>query len=138
MPVPAPLNVTVTPAAEKFLRRVLRFSEQPGTCGVRLTVSAGGCSGYHSEFTVEPGPRAGDARLDVNGLALFVPEASCALLDGVTIDFADTLTQTGLTFFNPKASACGCASSAPAGQPPGVARIDVASIRLAGPKAAPR
>jgi len=103
-----------------------------------LTVSAGGCSGYTSEFTVEPAPRDGDARIDVNGLALFVPQTSCALLEGVTIDFADTPTQTGLIFRNPKAQACGCTGSAPAGQPPGVARIDVASIRLGAPKAAPR
>ena len=49
-------NVTVTPAAEKFIRRMVRFSEHPEG-GFRLTVSAGGCSGYNSEFTVVP---AGD------------------------------------------------------------------------------
>ena len=34
-------QVTVTPAAEKFIRRMVRFSEHP-TGGFRLTVSAGG------------------------------------------------------------------------------------------------
>ena len=123
-------NVTVTAAAEKFLRRVVRFSGLPAGAGLRLTVTAGGCSGYNSEFTVESSPRAGDGVLDVNGLPLFLPAESRLLLDGVTVDFADTPTQTGLTFFNPNAGPCGCSSSAP-GPQAGVARVDVASIRLA-------
>jgi len=134
----AALNVTVTAAAEKFLRRVLRFSGNASGAGVRLTVSPGGCSGYNSEFTVESGPQAGDAVLDVNGMALFLPASSCALLEGVTIDFADTLTQTGLTFVNPNAGACGCAASAGTGQPPGVAKIDIGSIGRAGTKVSVR
>ena len=131
---PEALNVTVTAAAEKFLRRVLRFSGKASSAGVRLTVSAGGCSGYNSDFTVESSPRPDDAVIDVNGIALFLPAASCALLQGVTIDFADTLTQTGLTFVRPDAPACGCASSAGAGQPPSVAKIDITSIGRAGTK----
>ena len=46
-------QMTVTPAAEKFMRRMVRFSSHPGG-GFRLTVSPGGCSGYNSAFTVEP------------------------------------------------------------------------------------
>ncbi len=122
------MNITVTAAAEKFLRRVLRFSGSPTGAGVRLIVSPGGCSGYQSDFTVESAPQPGDAVLEVNGVALFLPAASRALLDGVTIDFADTLTQTGLTFVNPNVGVCGCASSLGAGQPPGVAKIDIGSI----------
>ncbi len=133
-----PPNVTVTAAAEKFLRRVVRFSGQPAGAGLRLTVSAGGCSGYNSEFTVEAAPRAGDAVLDVNGLAVFLPAESRLMLDGVTIDFADTPTQTGLTFFNPGAGPCACSTSAPSTLPPGVAKIDIASIRGAATKAATR
>ena len=139
---PDALNITVTAAAEKFLRRVLRFSGKPAGAGVRLTVSPGGCSGYNSDFTVQSAPQAGDAVLDVNGLALFLPAASCALLAGVTIDFADTLTQTGLTFMNPKAAACACASSAGtgqvSGQPPGIAKIDIGSIGRTSIKGTPR
>jgi len=139
---PDALNITVTAAAEKFLRRVLRFSGKPAGAGVRLTVSPGGCSGYNSDFTVQSAPQAGDAVLDVNGLALFLPAASCALLAGATIDFADTLTQTGLTFVNPKAAACACASSTGAGQAsgqlPGVAKIDIGSIGRTSIRGTPR
>jgi iron-sulfur cluster assembly accessory protein len=114
-------NVTITPAAEKFIRRMLRFSEHPGG-GFRLTVSAGGCSGYNSEFTVEPAPHEGDSEVLVNGVKVYLPAGSRLMLDGVTVDFADTPTQSGLTFFNPNSSS-GESAAAPA-----QATVSVASI----------
>ncbi|MBT9597255.1 MAG: iron-sulfur cluster assembly accessory protein [Vitreoscilla sp.] len=120
-------HLTVAPAAEKFMRRMVRFSEHPAG-GFRLTVSPGGCSGYSSEFSVEAAPRGGDAELNVNGLRVFLPAESRLLLDGVTVDFADTPTQSGLTFVNPNAATCGC-STADAGQPPAEAAVLLASIK---------
>lgn len=127
-------NVTVTPAAEKFIRRMVRFSQHPQG-GFRLTVSPGGCSGYSSEFTVEPAAQAGDSELLVNGVKVFLPAESRLMLDGVTVDFADTPTQSGLTFFNPKAAACGCATSGEA-SPPAQATVSVASIARRTPASA--
>jgi len=120
-------NVTVTPAAEKFIRRMVRFSDKPEG-GFRLTVSAGGCSGYNSEFTVEAAASAGDSELLVNGVKVFLPAESRLMLDGVTIDFADTPTKSGLTFLNPNAAACACSTSGDAAPPPAQATISVSSI----------
>ncbi|MBI5259863.1 MAG: iron-sulfur cluster assembly accessory protein [Burkholderiales bacterium] len=120
-------NVTVTPAAEKFMRSMVRFSEHPAG-GFRLRVSPGGCSGYSSEFSVEAAPQGGDAELAVNGLRLFLPAESRLLLDGVTVDFADTPMQSGLTFVNPNAEACGCATSGDS-KPPAEASVSLASIK---------
>lgn len=120
-------QMTVTAAAEKFMSRMVRFSEHPAG-GFRLTVSPGGCSGYASEFTVEAAPREGDAVVAVNALRLFLPAESRLMLDGVTVDFADTPTQSGLTFFNPNAAACGC-STADAAQPPAQATVSLSSIK---------
>lgn len=119
-------QVNVTAAAEKFMRRMVRFSEHPAG-GFRLTVSPGGCSGYNSAFTVEPALQAGDAELLVNGLKLFLPAESRLMLDGVTVDFADTPTQSGLTFFNPAQAACGCSTAGDAA--PAVASVAPGSIR---------
>ena len=120
-------NVTVTPSAEKFIRRMVRFSEHPSG-GFRLTVAAGGCSGYSSEFTVEPAPAAGDSELLVGGVKVFLPAESRLMLDGVTIDFADTPTKSGLTFINPNAAACGCSSSGVAVSAPAQATVSISSI----------
>jgi len=97
-------NVTVTPAAAKFIRRMVRFSEHPAG-GFRLSVSPGGCSGYSSEFTVMAAPQAGDAELMVGDVRVFLPAESRLVLDGVTVDFAESPTQSGLTFFNPSCCA---------------------------------
>lgn len=130
-------TLTITPAAEKFMRRFVRFSGLPEGSGFRLTVSAGGCSGYNSEFTVEAAPLPGDEALVVNGLTLLLPAESRLLLEGVTIDCIDTPTKSGLSFFNPSAAACACSSSgdattAPA--PPARASISVSSIKPMAPK----
>jgi len=122
-------QVTVTTAAEKFMRRMVRFSEHP-LGGFHLTVTPGGCSGYSSEFKVAAALGAGDSELLVNGLRIFLPAASRLLLDGVTIDFAESPTQSGLTFFNPAQAACGCSTSgdAPAA-PPAEAGVALGSIK---------
>jgi iron-sulfur cluster assembly protein len=126
-------NMTITQAAERFMKRMVRFSGLPETAGFRLTVSPGGCSGYASEFSVEAAPQAGDQTMDVNGMKLFLPAESRLILQGVTMDFADTPTQSGLTFFNPQAGACACSSEGSSAKAPGVASIDVSSIRSAAP-----
>lgn len=123
-------NITVTPAALKFVARMVRFSEHP-TGGFRLTVTPGGCSGYNSEFTIEAAPLDGDAEVQLsNGMRVFLPAESRLMLEGVTIDFADTPTKSGLTFFNPNAAACGCSSSeGSSAAPPTVAKIEIGSIK---------
>jgi iron-sulfur cluster assembly protein len=122
-------QVIVTANAAKFMQRMVRFSDHPSG-GFRLTVSPGGCSGYASEFTVEAAPRAGDTELPVGGLRLFLPAESRLMLDGVTVDFADTPTQSGLTFFNPNQAACGCTSSDDAAKSaPAEVGVSVSSIK---------
>ena len=120
-------SLPIPPAAEKFIRRIVRFSGLPAGAGFRLLVSAGGCSGYNAEFSAEPAPQPGEETLVVNDLRVFLPAESRLLLEGVTMDFADTPTKSGLTFINPNQAACACSSSAEAA-PPGVARIEISAI----------
>jgi iron-sulfur cluster assembly protein len=122
------MNVTITPKAETFIRRMIRFNGGSAESGFRLQVTPGGCSGLSSEFTVESAPQEGDAVLESNGVKVFLPAESRILLEGVTVDFADTPMSTGLTFINPNAQACGC-SSAEAGAPPRTASISISSIQ---------
>lgn len=122
-------NVTITPAAAKFIKRIVRFSGLPAGAGFRLTVSPGGCSGYTSEFSAEAAPQQGEQTLEIDGMRLFLGAESRLMLDGLTIDFAETPTQSGLTFINPNKAPCACSSaetSAPA--PGGVTKIEIGSI----------
>jgi iron-sulfur cluster assembly accessory protein len=99
------MNLTLTPAAEKFIRRLLRFDGGPGS-GLRLKVSPGGCSGLAADFVVAPAAGAGEKAFLFNGVTLFLAAESRLLLDGVTIDFADTPLQSGLVFHDPKQVSC--------------------------------
>jgi iron-sulfur cluster assembly protein len=126
-------QVTVTPAAQKFMRRMVRFSAHPQG-GFRLTVSAGGCSGYNAEFSVEPAPREGDGELVVGSdVKVYLPAESRLMLDGLTVDFADTPTKSGLTFHNPQAAPCACASAGDAAAPPAHAAVPFSSIARKAP-----
>lgn len=100
------MNFTITPAAQKFMRMMLRVDGGSGS-GFRLAVSPGGCSGLAADISVRAEPQAGDAVVERHGVKLFLPAESRLLLDGVTIDFADTATQTGLVFHDPKQVSCG-------------------------------
>src|SRR5512135_715915 len=122
------MNITITDQAASFMRRMIRFNGGTANAGFRLVVSPGGCSGFNSSFTVEAAPLQGDAVLDNNGVKLFLPAESRILLEGVTVDFADTAISTGLSFINPNAQSCGC-SSAGAGTTSQTATVSIASIQ---------
>ena len=102
------MDFSFTPSAEKFIRRMIRFSGGAG--GFRLSVSSGGCSGLAAEFDVEAAPRSGDAEVSHDAIKLFLPAESRLLLQGVTIDFVETPTRSGFVFHDPKPNVCGCAS----------------------------
>ena len=122
------MQLTITPTAERFIRRIVRFGGGSVGHGLRLTVTAGGCSGFSSEFTVEAAPQAGDTVVDVREVKLFLPAASRLLLEGGTIDFLDSPMESGFRFI-PANSAGQCCGGGHAGAAPGMATVSLASIQ---------
>ncbi|MBB4198432.1 iron-sulfur cluster assembly accessory protein [Rhodoblastus sphagnicola] len=102
-------NFTVTPKAQRFMRMMV-MSDGGAGAGFRLAVTPGGCSGLSADIAVLPEPMPGDAVVIRDGVKLFLPAESRLLLQGVTVDFAETPTSTGLVFHDPKAQAC-CSSN---------------------------
>jgi iron-sulfur cluster assembly protein len=98
----------ITPAAQRFMRMMVMTDGGPGS-GFRLAVSPGGCSGLSADIGIAAEPGPGESVVESGGVKVFLNAESRILLDGVTIDFADTVTQTGLVFRDPRASAC-CSS----------------------------
>lgn len=127
-PALAAPKVEITPAALKFIRRMVMFSSAGTTAGFRLNVAPGGCSGYTTSFDVESMAGEGDAVIESNGVRIFVNAASAAVLDGTILDFVDAPMDSGLKVTNPNAGPCGCSSMGAASAAPGVATVSIGSI----------
>ena len=103
--------ITLTERAAKAARRFIRGSGEQGEA-LRLAVSGGGCSGFQYDMSIEGAVGADDIVVEAHGVKVYLDPASAQLLQGVTVDFVDTLTESGFTFHNPNASAsCGCGKS---------------------------
>ena len=125
-------NVTLTPAAAKFINRIVRFSGLGTGAGLRLAVTPGGCSGYSSEFSAQAALADGEQLLDVGGVRLFLGAESRLMLNGLTVDFVETATSSGLSFIDPNKEACAC-SSAEAAPKVGVTKIEIGAISRGRP-----
>jgi iron-sulfur cluster assembly accessory protein len=88
------VNVEITPAAEKFIRKMMRFAKGPEPA-FRMLVTPGGCSGYAVTFDLQDAPGADDCVWEKSGLRISSDQKTCTLLDGATLDFSESLRQTG-------------------------------------------
>ena len=79
---------------------------------LRISVLAGGCSGYTYDLElIENAPKE-DLKFKQNNLEISVDRESMEYLSGTTIDFIDSLKESGFKFLNPNATKeCGCGKS---------------------------
>jgi iron-sulfur cluster assembly protein len=103
-------QIQVTPKAVAKIREA--FAREGVTGGLRLGVLGGGCSGLSYQFKFDKQPRAGDRVFDYGDVQVFVDPKSMLYLDGMTLDWKDSLIHSGFVFENPHAKkACGCGTS---------------------------
>src|ERR1041384_5356417 len=105
------LNVTENAATE--IKKFMSGEEGlPETAGLRVRVVPGGCSGFQYSLNIEEEARQGDHVLDQHGVRLFVDVFRAQYVNGVEIDFVNSVMGSGFTFKNPNATGgCGCGSS---------------------------
>src|SRR5258708_31909027 len=107
--------VTVTPRAVDKIRAA--FEREKVTGGLRLGVLGGGCSGLSYQFKFDPKPRSTDQVLTFpadggEAVQVFIDPKSLVFLDGMTLDWKDSLIHSGFVFDNPHAKkSCGCGTS---------------------------
>jgi len=105
---PAMIHLT-----ENAIRRIRHVVEsEPNVGGLRMGVRGGGCSGltYTIKFDTEAHPR--DNVFEFEGVKIFVDPKSMVFLDGMTLDWKDSLIHSGFEFDNPHAKkSCGCGTS---------------------------
>ncbi len=84
----------------------------PQEGGLRLGVTGGGCSGMSYVMKVEKHPRERDRVFEFDGVRVFIDPKSFIYLNGMTLDFEETLIRQGFNFINPNATrSCSCGTS---------------------------
>jgi iron-sulfur cluster assembly protein len=107
---PAAKQIHVTPKAVQKIREA--FAREGVAGGLRLGVLGGGCSGLSYQFKFDPKPRATDHVFRFDDVQVFVDPKSMVFLDGMTLDWKDSLIHSGFVFENPHAKkSCGCGTS---------------------------
>ena len=106
-------GVHVTPSAIKRIRVILAkegISTEEG--GLRLGVKGGGCSGLSYVIAFDGHPRERDHIFSFEGVRVFVDPKSFVFLNGMTLDYEETLMRQGFNFINPNSTrSCGCGTS---------------------------
>ena len=106
-------GVNVTPKAVDRIRAVLAkegISAEEG--GLRLGVKGGGCSGLSYSIGFDTHPRERDRIFKFDDVRVFIDPKSFVYLNGMTLDYEETLMRQGFNFINPNSTrSCGCGTS---------------------------
>ncbi len=103
--------VMLTESAVNAVNRFIQNSEK-NVAGLRIKVEGGGCSGFQYSMRLEDEVGQGDLVENISGVTMLIDEISQPLLEGVKVDFVDSMEGSGFKFENPNATAsCGCGKS---------------------------
>jgi len=102
----------VTEAATARLKDLLDRDGKLASHGLRMKVIGGGCSGLQYQLSFDSEFAETDHVVESGSVRVVVDEKSALYLVGVTLDFVDSLQESGFKIENPNASTtCGCGES---------------------------
>jgi iron-sulfur cluster assembly protein len=98
-------------AADKV--KALMAQEPAGEAEVlRVAVRGGGCGGFEYALGFDRGAAEGDSEAEFHGVRVVVDPESIQYVKGATVDFVESLQESGFKIENPNASgSCGCGHS---------------------------
>ena len=103
--------ITLTETAAGKVKELL-VEEGRDDIALRVAVQPGGCSGLRYAMYLDDQVSDKDQEAEQFGVKLVVDKMSVPYLSQATIDFVDTLEQSGFTIDNPAAQGgCACGSS---------------------------
>lgn len=103
-------TMTLTDAAVSKLKTLLA-DQEPDTM-FRIFVQGGGCSGFEYGFSFDKEKDDLDWDLEFDGVKVLVDNMSWMYLSQCTVDYRESLMQSGFSIDNPMAvSQCGCGHS---------------------------
>src|ERR1017187_10080907 len=98
---------------EKALERIRQLLAKEGVSGgPRLAGQGGGCSGMGDFVKLETKERASDHVFGCGDAKVLTDPKSFVYLEGITLDYKESLIQSGFTIDNPNAQkTCSCGTS---------------------------
>jgi iron-sulfur cluster insertion protein len=106
-----PRAFQVTPRAAEEIAAIAAREGRAGA-GLRVSVSAGGCSGLQYGFALEDAAGEDDLVVEVNGVRVYVDGVSLDFIGGSELDWHEALIGAHFVVRNPQAvSGCGCGTS---------------------------
>ncbi len=109
-----PFNLT-----ESAANRIKQLLAEDSSKGIdisnmmlRITVTAGGCSGFQYNFDFDKTANPEDIISEAFGAKVVIDDVSLGFVDGSELDFIETLGESSFKISNPNATAkCGCGNS---------------------------
>ena len=103
--------VNLTERAAKKVKSIIEKENKPDY-GLRVGIVSGGCSGYMYDIGLEKSAKEDDAVIEDKGVKVFMNSESIAFMKGSTIDYVETLQNSGFKISNPNVkTSCGCGHS---------------------------
>jgi iron-sulfur cluster assembly accessory protein len=103
--------LTLTQTAAGKVKELLA-EEGRNDIALRVAVQPGGCSGLRYAMYLDDQVGEADQTNEQHGVRLVIDRMSIPYLSQATVDFIDTLEQTGFTIDNPSAQGgCACGHS---------------------------
>lgn len=103
--------LTLTENAAGKVKELL-VEEGRDDIALRVAVQPGGCSGLRYAMYLDDQVTEKDQTEEQHGVRLVIDKMSVPYLSQATVDFIDSLEQTGFTIDNPTAqSSCACGNS---------------------------
>ena len=103
--------LSLTSVAASKVKEIMA-QQNPAPEALRVAVVGGGCSGFSYHMAFENQVNGSDNVYEFEGLKVLVDQMSEMYLDGIEVDYIETLEGAGFKFNNPNVkSTCGCGSS---------------------------
>mgnify|MGYP001360188727 CR=1 FL=1 len=103
--------ITLTEKAAQKAKSLME-KENKKDFGLRVGIVAGGCSAYMYQIEFEKEAKKDDTVLEQNGVKIFINPESIEFMKGSTVDYLDTLQNSGFKINNPNVKTeCGCGHS---------------------------
>jgi iron-sulfur cluster assembly accessory protein len=107
-----PATLTLTERAAEKVKALME--QEPSTAGqvLRVAIRGGGCGGFEYALGFDQGAVEGDQEAEYFGVKVVVDPHSAPYLKGASVDYVESIQESGFKIENPNASgSCGCGSS---------------------------